>query len=69
MKRGWPRAGVISAGTASIALGALSLSNANGVSFGMTGSTLTASVNPSTVSHLFMWPDGGATSPMPGVIR
>lgn len=46
-------AGTISAGTTNVTLGALSFGNANGISFGLNGSTLTASYTvPSTAGLL-----------------
>lgn len=56
------RAGWVSNSLTKAYLGTLFLSAANGVTFGLTGNTLTASVNPSTVSHLFFPPEGAATS-------
>lgn len=56
-------AGSLSAGTATASLGQIVFSNANGVSFGLNGQTLTASVNAggggggATFSN-FQWPPG-----------
>lgn len=56
------RAGWVSDSLTKAYLGTLILSNANGVSFGLAGNTLTASVSSNAVSHVFLPPDGGATS-------